>query len=57
MTKAEAEKIEMREATFLAENPNKQWTQVVLITTKGAKQNSHSGVAKKGLTLDDLFEK
>lgn len=56
MSKTEAEKIETREATFIAENPNKQWTQVVLITTKGMKRNSHSDVVKKELTLDNLFE-
>lgn len=55
MTKAEAERIELRENTFVAENPNKQWTQLVMITTKGMKHNSHSDVAKKELTLDELF--
>ncbi len=55
MTKAEAERIELREATYVAENPDKQWTQVVMITTKGLKRNAHSDVAKKELTLDELF--
>ena len=55
MTKAEAERIELREATFQSENPDKQWTQVALITTKGLKRNTHSSVAQKELTLDDLF--
>ena len=36
-------------------NPDRQWTQVVLITTKGLKCNTHSSVAQKELTLDDLF--
>jgi len=55
MTGQEADRIEAREAAFVAENPGKQWTQVVLITTKGLKRNVHSGVAKKELTLDELF--
>ena len=39
----------------VAENPDKQWTQVVVITTKGLKRNAHSDVAKKELTMDELF--
>lgn len=55
LKKEEAQKIELRESTFLAENPDKQWTQVVIITTKGLANGLHSDIAKKVLTLDDLF--
>ena len=55
MTAVEADKIRHREEAFLLENPDKQWTQVVVITTRGLKQNTNSDVAVKQLTLDDLF--
>ena len=55
MTAVEADKIRHREEAFLLENPDKQWTQVVVITTRGLKQNANSDVAVKQLTLDDLF--
>lgn len=55
MTAKEADKIRLREETFVMENPDKQWTQVVVIAAKGLKQNAHSDVAVKVLTLDDLF--
>lgn len=55
MTAKEADKIRLREETFVMENPDKQWTQVVVIAAKGLKQNAHSDVAVKVLTVDDLF--
>ena len=55
MTAKEADKIRLREETFVMENQDKQWTQVVVIAAKGLKQNAHSDVAVKVLTLDDLF--
>lgn len=55
MTAKEADKIRLREETFVMENQDKQWTQVVVIAAKGLMQNAHSDVAVKVLTLDDLF--
>lgn len=55
MTAKEADKIRLREEAFVMENPDKQWTQVVVIAAKGLKQNTHSDIAVKVLTLDDLF--
>ena len=55
MTAKEADKIRLREETFVMENQDKQWTQVVVIAAKGLKQNAHSDVAVKVMTLDDLF--
>lgn len=55
MSSSEAGKIRYREESFMQENPDKQWTQIVLITTKGLKAGSNSDVAARQLVLDDLF--
>lgn len=55
LTISEKSKIQHREEAFLAENPDKQWTQIVMVTIRGLKQNAHSSIAQKVLTIDDLF--
>lgn len=55
LDKDEAHKMAMREQTFKQEHPKLSWTQVVLITTFGLKQNAYSDGVQKVISMDDLF--
>lgn len=55
LDKDEARRLSHREVAFKEVHPKLSWTQIVLITTFGLKQNSYSEMVQKVITMDDLF--